>query len=191
MKKVIFLLFVLVLVSSCSLEVLKMGKDVVMVVAPDNFRDEELFDTKQVLEEGGANVKIASMGTGKATGMLGGEIDVDLDYSEIVVDDYDAVIFIGGGGAAIYFNDEKALSLAKEAYEKEKVVGAICIAPSILANAGILEGKKATAYTSEVGNLRVKGAEYTGGDVVVDGKIVTADGPSAATKFGEKILETL
>ena len=171
--------------------ILKLMKKVLMVVAPENFRDEELFEPKKVLEEKRIGVEIASKGVNEARGMLGEKIVIDKNLSEVKADDYDGVIFVGGSGSSIYFNDAKAQFLAKEAYEKGKVVGAICIAPSILANIGILEGKKATSFPSEAENLKSKGVDYTGEGVVVDGKIITAQGPDYAKQFGEKIVEVL
>lgn len=162
-----------------------------MVVAPQNFRDEELFEPKKVLEERGIGVEIASKGATEARGMLGGKIAVDKDLNEVRLDQYQSIVFVGGSGSSIYFNDPAALSLAKKAYDQEKVVAAICIAPSILANAGLLKGKKATSFSSEAENLRNKGADYTGEGVTVDGKIITAKGPDYATQFGEKIVEAL
>lgn len=164
---------------------------ILMVVAPKNFRDEELFETKKVLEEKGIEVEIASKGVGEAQGMLGGKTSVDRELKEVRVEDYAGVVFVGGTGASAYFDDELALSLARQADEKGKVVAAICIAPSILANAGVLEGKRATSFPSEEGNLKEKGAVYTGEGVTVDGRIVTAQGPAWARGFGQKVAEAL
>lgn len=170
----------------------EMGKlKTLFVVAPKDFRDEELFEPKKVLEEKEIEVEVSSKGVSQAFGMLGGKISVDKDLNEVKVEDYEAVVFVGGTGASIYFNDSKALSLAREAYEKGKVVGAICIAPSILANSGILQGKRATSFSSEIENLKSKGADYTGEGLTVDGRLVTAQGPNYATEFGEKIVEML
>lgn len=162
-----------------------------MVVAPKNFRDEEFFEPKTILEKAGVEVEVASKGVSEAKGMFGKTTPVDKDITEVSVDNYEVIIFVGGSGSSVYFNDPAALNLAKKAYEKHKVIGAICIAPSILANAGLLEGKKATAFSSEAENLKSKGAQYTGRDVSVDGNIITASGPQAASEFGQKIVRTL
>ncbi|MFZ5365883.1 MAG: DJ-1/PfpI family protein [Patescibacteria group bacterium] len=164
---------------------------VLLVVAPKNFRDEEFLEPKKLLEESGITTEVASKGVNEAVGMFGAKTLIDKDLSEVNPGDYDAVVFIGGTGASIYFTDQTALGLAKSAYEKGKVVGAICIAPSILANSGILSGKNATSFSSEEGNLKAKGANYTGETVTVDGKIVTARGPEAAEEFGKKLVEVL
>ena len=164
---------------------------ILMVIAPERFRDEELLEPKRVFEENGINVVIASKGVKKAKGKLGVIVDVDKEVKEITAEDYDAVVFVGGPGAAIYFDDDMALKLARDAYKKCKVIAAICVAPSILANAGIFKGKKATCFESQQENLKMKGAIYTGDDVTKDGKIITANGPGAAVKFGEAITGEL
>jgi protease I len=70
-------------------------------------------------------------------------------------------------------------------------VAAICIAPVILANAGLLNGKRATSFSSEKNTLVTKGALVSVNGVESDGKIITAEGPSHATEFGEMILKAL
>lgn len=165
-------------------------KNVLFIVAPENFRDEELFEPMSVLKKEN-NVSVASKDVDVAHGMKGGSVNIDLDIKEVIVDDYDAVVFVGGGGAKTYFNDPVAQSIAKEATEKNKVVGAICIAPSILANSGLLQGKNATSFPSELNNLEDKGAVLTNSDVVTDNKFVTATGPAVAHDFGKAIEDLL
>lgn len=169
----------------------KEGKKVLFVVAPRNFRDEEYQAPRRILENAGWLVEVASRGVKEASGMFGAKAAIDKDIAEVKVDDYEGIVFVGGSGSAIYFEDQLVLSLVQSAYQKGKVVGAICIAPSILANAGILEGKDATSFPSESENLRVRGANYTGEAVTVAGRIVTGRGPEAAEEFGKKLLEVL
>ena len=167
------------------------GRRILMVVAPKNFRDEEFLEPKGVFESRGAEVVITSRGVSEASGMLGAKVAVDKDVSEVSAGDFDAIVFVGGSGSSVYFDAPEAHKLAKEAAEYGRVLGAICIAPSILANAGVLDGKRATAFVSEEGNLKERGAVYIGEPVTVDGKIITAAGPQAARKFGEAIAEAL
>jgi protease I len=166
-------------------------KKILMIIAPQNFRDEELFDTKAVLEKNGFAVTIASSKLGEARGMLGGKAKPEIFMRDVNVDEYQGVVFVGGMGSAVYFADQIAHKIAREASQKDKLVAAICIAPSILANAGLLKGKKVTCFSSETGNLRSKGAQFVGGSVQVDGKLVTAEGPTAAREFGEAIVKVL
>lgn len=174
-------------------EVVETGK-ILFIIAPKNFKDEELMDTKEVLEKAGYSVEIASESRDECKGVLGMRVKPDLTLQEASakLDEYKAVVFIGGGGAQAYFDEPTALSIAEESYEKGKVVAALCIAPVILANAGVLEGKKATVWDGEfVSKLEAKGATYTGEDVTIDGRIVTANGPESARKFGETIASML
>lgn len=164
---------------------------VLLIIAPENFRDEELFEIKKVLESSEIETEVVSSKTGMIKGMLGQTEEVKRTIFEINIADYEAIIFVGGKGASVYFDDPIALAVAEEAVRQNKIIGAICIAPSILANAGILNGKRATSFSSEKSNLVNKGSEYTGEKVTLDGKIVTASGPEAAKNFGWKIAELL
>jgi len=166
-------------------------KKILMVIAPSNFRDEELFHPKEVFENAGVKVTIASLKKGEIIGSLGGKVIAEIPLDEIYSEAYDAIVFIGGGGASIYFENEIAQNLAKEFNKKGKVVSAICIAPSILANANLLEGKKVTAFPSEQQNLESKGAIFTNEPVTIDGKIITANGPKSAKKFAQEIITAI
>jgi len=166
-------------------------KKVLMIIAPEGFRDEELLEPKKIFEANNVDVTIASKNTKIAKGMLGAEVNVDIDIKDVNVNEYDAIIFVGGVGSSIYFNDPLAHEIAKAAYEKGKIVGAICIAPSTLANAGILKNKKATSWHSEKENIQKNGGIYTGKNVEKDGNIITANGPQSAKEFGNTILKAL
>jgi len=167
------------------------GKKILMIIASDKFRDEELFKPRDILTAAGARITIASSKVGPITGMLGGKAQATLDIKQAKAVDYDAVIFVGGIGASEYFSDPTAHKIAIDAADSGKVVGAICIAPSTLANAGLLAGKKATCYVSEKSNLIARRASYTGKGVQVDGQFITADGPVSADAFGKAILTAL
>jgi len=166
-------------------------KKAVLIIASDDFRDEELFNTRAALANAGVQTVIASSKKGLRKGMLGGTVQVNLMIYDINVDDYDAVVFIGGTGAREYFNNRRALEIAQQAVAKNKVLGAICIAPTILANAGVLNGRRATSFPSEQNRLQRAGAVYTGVPVQRDGLIVTAAGPQASVLFGQAIAQML
>ncbi len=164
---------------------------VLMVIAPTMFRDEEYAHPKAVLEARGANVTTASRSVGPAVGKLGMVADATLALTDARAEDYDAVIFVGGGGAETYFDDPAAHALARSTLESGRVLGAICIAPSILARAGLLDGVRATAFPSQHDDLVAHGALWTGAPVEVDGAIITANGPDAARDFGLAIADSL
>lgn len=165
--------------------------EIVMVIAPRVFRDEEYAEPKRVLESRGASVQTASVTPGECIGKLGMRVQAGLAVSEAALRDWDGVIFVGGAGAAVYFDDESAHALAMRAAAGPGVLAAICIAPSILARAGLLDGVRATAFASQHDDLIAHGAIWTGEPVTVDGRIVTGNGPEAATAFGEEIGDLL
>jgi len=166
-------------------------KKALMIIAERNFRDEELLKPREILEDQGTKVTIASTSLQNARGMLGATIKPDILLSSVKVQDYDVIIFVGGSGASQYWNDPLAHSIAQKAVENGKILSAICIAPVTLANAGVLSGKKATVFSSEISKLEAKGATYTGKPVHVEGKIITGEGPQAAEEFGEAIVKVL
>jgi protease I len=163
---------------------------ILSVISPNDFQDKEYGDSKAALEIAGHEVITASA-AGTAHGKFGAEVDVDVLLSDASADEYDAIMFIGGPGAFEYFDDPIALNLAQDFYNAGKLTTAICAAPSILANAGLLEGKTVTCWDGEAGTLKEAGANYTGGSVEVDGLIVTGNGPMSATAFGETIAKAL
>lgn len=167
------------------------NKKVLMVIAFENFRDEELFTPKEIIEKNGFSVDIASVKKGIATGMLGAKVNVNLTLKEVKESDYIGIIFVGGIGSESLFNDNYALNLAEKFYKNKKVVGAICLAPGILANSGILKGKRATCFPTASEILKKNGAIYTGNLVEVDGNIITGKGPEAAEKFGMEFVKHL
>ena len=164
-----------------------------MIIAPQNFRDEELIHTREELERAGGKVTVASMTTDSAKGMFGAIAQPDITLEQINVDNFDAIVFVGGSGSEIYFDNPKAQNIAKEAHSKNKLLTAICIAPSILANANLLQGKRATVWAGDkyINILRSKGANYTGESVTQDNRIITANGPEAARQFGRAIVENI
>ncbi len=164
---------------------------VLMVIAPEGFRDEEYVEPRDVLRERGARVVTASVAPGPCRGKLGLMARAEVALFEADPSDYDAVVFVGGGGSEVFFDDLDARSLARRMYEDGKPVAAICIAPTVLANAGLLEGRPATCFSSARDALVSAGAEVTDAPVEQDGTIITASGPEAATGFGERLAEAL
>lgn len=195
----LFIFVLLILLAGCAspptistnFEVNDMAK-VLFVIAHDGFRDEECFEPKEVLKN--QEVIIASTDTSPAKGSLGGQITPDITIDDALnrIDEFDAVVFVGGPGANVYFDNPTAHKIAQNA---KNVLAAICIAPVTLAKAGVLKGKKATVWDDGKGTqaniLKENGADYVAEDVVVDGNLITANGPKSAAKFGEAILKKL
>jgi protease I len=110
---------------------------------------------------------------------------------DVEVGDYDRIGFIGGPGAAALKAEPHALRVAREAFEAGMPLGAICIAPTILAAAGVLQGKRATVWEGGRGEERAeiqkRGAIPTAELVTIDGTVVTGNGPDAALAFGQAL----
>lgn len=162
-----------------------------MVIAHQGFRDEELLEPKEVLEKNNITVKIASTDLTPAKGKLGARVKPDMLVKDIKADDFDVVVFIGGPGSVIYWDDPSAHKLLKEAVLSGKIAAGICGAAVTLARAGILKGKRATVFPGDSKALIEQGADYTANPVEKDGKIITASGPDAAYAFGEEISRAL
>jgi protease I len=171
------------------------GKKAVMIIAFRDFRDAEYFVPKEILEKAGVEVKTASNKMGTAIGADGGDTNVDLLVSQINVADFDAIIFVGGPGCLTALDNEDSYRVVREAVSQGKILASICISPVILAKSGVLKGKKATVWNdwtkSQAKILEKEGAIFEEKPVVVDGKIITANGPQAAKDFGKAILDLL
>jgi len=171
-------------------------KNIAMIIAFQDFRDEEYLIPKSIFVSQGFKVKTFSSEAGEALGTYGGVVEIDDVINNLEVKTFDAVLFIGGSGAMKYEDNKEAHRILKESLKADKVIGAICIAPVILARAGILKGKKATVWSSNMDKTGIKileeeGSLYTGEDVTVDDKIVTANGPKVARDFGEAIIRLI
>lgn len=172
------------------------GKKVAMIMAFKNFRDAEYFVTKETLEKFGVVVTSVSTKKGIALGADGGEVEVDLTLEELKLADFNGIIFIGGPGALKELDNENSYNLIRETVSQNKVLGSICISPVILAKAGVLKNRKATVWSSPLDRSPIKifkenRVKYVPEEVVVDGKIVTGNGPDAAEEFGIKLVGVL
>ncbi|WP_052300351.1 DJ-1/PfpI family protein [Opitutus terrae] len=166
-----------------------MNKIIALVIAPGEFRDEEYIEPKTLFEQHGARTVTISTTLEPVTGMLGATVQATLLLKDAQADNFDAVVFVGGMGARRLYHEPEALRLARQAVAHNKVVGAICLAPNILAQAGVLKNRRATAWAFEV--PAAEAVNQVGESVVRDGRIITANGPQAATPFAQAIAELL
>jgi protease I len=170
------------------------GTKVLMIIAPEQFRDEELLEPQRILSEQGAHVTVASTKPGEAEGMLGAKVRPDTTIDTIKPADYHAVVVIGGMGSPEYlWNNPTLHDILKQCHQNNKVVAAICLSGAVLANAGVLAGKRATVYATpeSLEALESGKANYVKEHVVADGNVITADGPEAAPEFADEIATAL
>jgi protease I len=163
---------------------------VLMIVVPEDFQETELSVPKSYFERRGLKVDVASSGP-TARSMSGETINTDTTLSRADLSDYVAVVFVGGDGIELskVYEDREYLKMAREASDAHKILGAICLGPSILANAGVLDGRKAISADNDY--IKSKGAIPEYQSVVRDGDIITGSGPDASQEFAEAIAEAI
>lgn len=194
MKKIaVALLLISISLAACTQLPLG-GKKILIVIAPQNFRDEEFTVPKAAFERLGAKVEVASTRLGTARGMLGLEVNVNLLIGNANPNDYSAIVIAGGTGSKQYlWNDENLRELVKQFQYRNKIVAAICLSPAVLAEAGLLNGREATVYpdSEAMQILRDNGAIYRDERVVISDKIITARDPESAGEFAAAIINLL
>lgn len=167
---------------------------IAMVIAFHYFNHEEFINTRDLFMVGGYEIQLASQQTGTAVSQDGHEEQVDLLISDLDPQRLDALVIIGGTGVSALNGDSDLISLVRDMIAARKPAGAIGLAPSVLANMGMLSGKEATVSPDEaaIASLEEGGATYIEDeDVVADGNIVTANGSDAAKDFVIEILGQL
>ncbi|MDI6639996.1 MAG: DJ-1/PfpI family protein [Methanocellales archaeon] len=166
-------------------------RKILMIIAPRNFRDEELLEPKEIFKNAGFEVVVTSVTASICIGMFGARAKPDRVIDELNAGEFDAVVVVGGAGTPVLKQYAKVLQILREANEQNKVLAAICLGPIVLAKAGVLEGKKATVFSSGASEIKSGGARYVPESVVIDGNLITADGPQSAKRFGKAIVSAL
>jgi deglycase len=161
------------------------------VLPPENFRDEEYLEPRAALEREGLAIDVASSVRTPVRGMLGHEVRPDLLLSDVDVDRYEAVVFVGGGGARLLWESPLAHAVARRAAARGKVLASICMASGTLARAGVLAGRRATGFPCAADTLRSGGATYSTDAVVIDGSLVTGKEPASAALFADALARAL
>jgi len=167
---------------------------VLMVIAPNDFREDTTITPKEELEQKGITVILSSTTLDEATGVGGSKLKPQIKISEAQVKDYDAIVIAGGRGVKEYlWGDQELISLVQEAYQNNRLVAAICFSPVILAQAGILKDKQATVFDDpdSISELENNGVIYVNDSLVVSGKIITARDPASAQEFVTAIWQAL
>jgi protease I len=170
------------------------GRRVLMVIPPTQFRDEEFFEPKTILEMQGAKIVVASTAVRTCRGMQGASVNSEIAIAEAKAEDYDALIISGGSSVPEFlWNDKKLHELAATMTATGKVVAAICLATVVLAKAKLLAGRNATVYflPQAIQEIRAAGANYVKETLLVEGKLILAEGPPESQRFGQAIVTAL
>ena len=166
-------------------------KKIAMLIAFQGFRDEEYIEPKKILEAAGHKVTTVSTAKGEARGKFRLTAQVDATVDEIAAADYDALTLVGGPGALEHLDTPRVHELFRNAAALGRIIGSICISPVVLAHAGLLKGKKVTCWPDGAAEVEKGGGRYTGSDLEIDGKLITANGPLPAKKYGQALAEAL
>jgi len=170
-----------------------MAKKVYVFLA-DGFEDVEALIPVDVLRRGGVEViTVSTTEFPLVESAHGVNIEADIQFEQSDYEDADLLMLPGGmPGAANLVAHEGVCKAVLSQAAAGKMVGAICAAPAVvLAQLGLLDGRKATCYPGFEQSLKDGGATYTGDLVTVDGNITTAEGPAAAFSYAYELLAQL
>ena len=162
----------------------------VVVPLAEGFEEIEFSTIVDILRRAGIDVAVAGLKEGIINGAHGIRIMPDTLIDKVSADNFDVIVLVGGNPGFVNLGwSEKVLRLVKEMFDGDKYVTAIYGAPSVLAKAGVIQGKKATVFPGMEDTLT--GAQYRDERVVVDGKVITSQGPGTAMEFAIKLVEVL
>ena len=163
----------------------------VYILLGEGFEEAEAVVPADLLRRAGVQVALVGLGGLQVTGGHGITLRADMALEQVDAEAMEMLVLPGGlGGVASIQMDLFATALIQKASDRGCWLGAICAAPSILAHMGILDRRKATCHPcvlDEMGSAAVRRDEQ----VVVDGRIVTAQAAGAAFPFGLKLVEVL
>ncbi|MCP1728110.1 4-methyl-5(b-hydroxyethyl)-thiazole monophosphate biosynthesis [Natronospira proteinivora] len=164
----------------------------ILVPLAEGCEELEAVTIIDLLRRAELDVTIASLDATAVTGNHGIRLGVDMGLDEALNLDYDMVVLPGGmPGAGHLQEDERIMTLLKKMAESKKFTGAICAAPKVLAEAGLLKGKKATSFPGFLDDSADQVGDYVEESVVQDGKVITSRGPGTAMDFALHLIEQL
>jgi protease I len=166
----------------------------VAIVAADMVERVELIEPRKALQEAGAETELISLEPGEIKTF--NHFDpaesekVDKAVEEVDASDYDALMIPGGVGNPDQLRgDENMVAFVRDFFEQGKPVAAICHAPWVLIDAGVVRGRTVTSWPTVGTDLRNAGASWVDQEVVVDGGLVTSRKPDDIPAFNKKMIE--
>jgi len=166
----------------------------VAVLAADGFEEVELTKPKKALEDAGARTSVVSIKAGKSQGMnhadKGETVPVDLTLDKAKPEDFDSLMIPGGlMNPDTLRSTPAALEFTKHFFREGKPVAAICHAPWVLIDAGVVRGRTLTSWPAIKTDVRNAGGNWVDEEVVVDNGLVTSRKPDDIPAFNEKMIE--
>jgi protease I len=168
----------------------------IMILATNGFEQSELETPRDRLREAGAVVEIVSLKEGEITGWdkkdWGSAVRVDKTLDDVSIDDYDALVLPGGQiNPDLLRVEKKAVDFVRDFEATGKPLAAICHAPWLLIEAGVIEGKRVTSYKSIVTDVKNAGGRWEDSETVVDGNLITARNPGDLEAFSKAIVKAI
>jgi protease I len=166
----------------------------IAILAADMFERVELEQPREALQDAGAETEIVSLKPGEIQGFdhfePADKVKVDRTVEEVSADDYDALMVPGGVGNPDQLRgDENAVQFVRDFFEQGKPVAAICHAPWVLVEAGVVRDRKLTSWPTLQTDIRNAGGNWVDEEVVVDSGLVTSRKPDDIPAFNRKMVE--
>jgi protease I len=172
----------------------KLSGKKVAILATDGFEEVELTKPRAALDEAGATTIVVSLKSGKIQGMnhadKGDTVPVDMTLDAAKPEEFDALMIPGGlmNPDSLRSSDE-ALEFVRHFFRESKPVAAICHAPWVLIDAGVIRGRTVTSWPAIKTDVRNAGANWVDQEVVVDNGLVTSRKPDDIPAFNKKMVE--
>ncbi len=167
-----------------------MSQTSVLVPLAEGFEELEAITIIDLLRRAEVNVVVAGLQPGSVRASRDTVHVPDMSLDEALQRSYDMVVLPGGLPGADHLNaDPRIHTLLQQMAVEDKYTAAICAAPKVLADAGLLEQREATSYPGFLKETNAKIVE--GRSVVVDGKVITSRGPGTAMDFALALIEQL
>lgn len=166
-------------------------KSILLVLAAQDFNEDEYLVTKTILENAGFKIFIASDAHSLCVGSRGLKVRPDVSFFNMRENNFAAVVIIGGKGIKNYWSNDQLHGLVNKFNKSDKLIAAICSAPVVLSRAGLLDEKEATCYKADQKDLERDNAIFIDQPVVFRKNIITAQDASAAKEFATIIIERL
>jgi len=168
----------------------------VAIIAADMVERVELEKPREALEQAGATTELLSIKPGEIEAFdhfdKAKKIKVDRLVEEADASEYDALMIPGGVGNPDQLRgDENVVSFVREFFEAGKPVAAICHAPWVLVEAGVVRGRTLTSWPTLQTDIRNAGGNWVDKEVVVDGNLVTSRKPDDIPAFNRKMIEEM
>lgn len=164
----------------------------VLVLLAQGCEELEAVTVVDLLRRAGIQVTTAGLDTKHVTASRGVVLVPDTTLDHVLDDAFDMIVLPGGQpGADNLQRDPRVITLLQRMAAEKKYTAAICAAPKVLAHAGLLTGKRATAYPGVLEKLELSGVRLEFTSVVHDGNVITSRGPGTAMDFALALIEIL